>query len=165
MKRWFAVQTHPRSEESALAHLKRQGFQAYLPRIWKERRHARRIERVRAPLFPRYLFVNLDLGSARWRAINSTIGVCALVSLGEAPTPVPDAVLDSIRAREGEDGIVAIRSTLYAPGTRVTVAEGPFQDLTGLFEAATDDNRVLVLLTLMQREVRVTLPRAVLVSA
>ena len=77
--RWYVVQSHPHAELRAVAHLQRQGFETYLPRYRKRRRHARRIETVEAPLFPRYLFVSIDLATQRWRAIHSTIGVSHLV--------------------------------------------------------------------------------------
>ena len=61
---WYVVHTHPRAEAKALLNLDRQGFSCYLPRYLKRRRHARRLETVAAPLFPRYLFVALDLASS-----------------------------------------------------------------------------------------------------
>ncbi|MGD9769432.1 MAG: transcription termination/antitermination NusG family protein, partial [Pseudolabrys sp.] len=56
-RRWYAVQSQPNAENKAVAHLARQGFETYLPRYLKRRRHARRVETVAAPLFPRYLLV------------------------------------------------------------------------------------------------------------
>ena len=47
-------------------------------------RHARKILNVRAPLFPGYLFVSLDLTRDRWRSINSTYGVLGLIMGGES---------------------------------------------------------------------------------
>ena len=66
------------------------GFETYLPRYEKRRRHARRVETVAAPLFPRYLFVAIDLASQRWRSIHSTIGVSRLVCNGEDPAVLAD---------------------------------------------------------------------------
>ena len=71
---WYAVQTHPHSEAKAASHLERQGYTIYLPRYLKRRRHARKVEMIAAPLFPRYLFVAVDLETQRWRAIHSTSG-------------------------------------------------------------------------------------------
>lgn len=65
MNRWYAVYTKTGAENLAEGHLQRQGFRVYLPRYRKERRHARRITLVKAPLFPRYLFVELDLDRDR----------------------------------------------------------------------------------------------------
>ena len=76
--RWYVVQTQPHAESKAARHLCRQGFQIYLPRYLKRRRHARRTETVPAPLFPRYMFVAVDIAVQRWRSIQSTIGVSRL---------------------------------------------------------------------------------------
>jgi hypothetical protein len=76
---WHVVETHPHAEAKAAAHLERQGYATYLPRYLRERRHARRVAIVPAPLFPRYLFVAIDMRTQRWRAIKSTIGVARLV--------------------------------------------------------------------------------------
>ena len=61
MKRWFAVHTKAHREHQALDNLNRQGFEAWLPQYQKGRRHAGRAETVTRPLFPRYLFVAVDL--------------------------------------------------------------------------------------------------------
>src|SRR5947209_3993566 len=60
---WYVAQTHPRAEAKAAEHLDRQGFHVYLPNFRKRRRHARRVETVTAPLFPRYLFVSVDMAT------------------------------------------------------------------------------------------------------
>ena len=80
--RWFVVQTQPNAENKAVAHLARQGFVTYLPRYLKRRRHARRVDIVAAPLFPRYLFVVIDMTAQRWRSIYSTVGVSRLICNG-----------------------------------------------------------------------------------
>ena len=55
--RWYAVQCKPNKERTATQQLANQGIRSFLPVREKTRRHARRIERVRVPLFPGYLFV------------------------------------------------------------------------------------------------------------
>src|SRR5258707_8208915 len=107
--RWYVAQTHPRAEAKAAEQLNRQGFHVYLPRFLKRRRHARRIETVAAPLFPRYLFVTVDMMCQRWRSIHSTIGVSRLVCNGDDPVPVADDVIETLRAREDEQGFVTLR--------------------------------------------------------
>ena len=59
-ERWFLVHTQPKSERKAEMHLGAQGFRTHLPAIQKTIRHARQLRTVRAPLFPRYLFLILD---------------------------------------------------------------------------------------------------------
>ena len=71
MKRWYVVSTHVHGERKALFHLTRQGYTAYLPQYFKRRRHARRIDWAPTPLFPRYLFVELDTEHQQWRTCKS----------------------------------------------------------------------------------------------
>jgi transcriptional antiterminator RfaH len=159
--RWYVVHTQPHSERRAELNLQRQGFETYLPRYLRSRRHARRSETVSRPLFPRYLFVALDLARDRWRAIQSTFGVCRLVLAGDEPVPVPEGVIDEIRLREGEDGFVAL--TLAAglrPGSQVQLVDSIFANCHGVIDRIADDRRIAVLLELLGREVRVFVPAA-----
>ncbi|MCP5370565.1 MAG: transcriptional activator RfaH [Hyphomicrobiales bacterium] len=159
MTRWYAVHTHVGGEAKAAFHLRRQGFGVYLPRYLKRRRHARRTDWVPAPLFPRYLFVGMDVARARWRAVHSTVGVSYLVCQGDAPLPVPDAVIDEIRAHEDERDMVVIgRKIPFARGDRVRIVDGPLADQVGLFDAITDAERVVLLLDLLGRQVEVRVP-------
>jgi len=156
--RWYVVQTHAHAEGKAAAHLARQGFEAYLPRYLKRRRHARRIETVAAPLFPRYLFVTVDMVCQRWRAIHSTIGVTRLVCNGDDPVPVADDVIATLRGREDGQGFVTLRQLpRFALGEKVRVLDGVFADCLGLFDGMKDSDRVAVLLDLLGRKVRVVL--------
>src|SRR5262245_28488387 len=130
--RWFAVQTHAHSEAKAAGHLTCQGFSAYLPRYLKRRRHARRVEIVAVPLFPRYLFVKVDMMCQRWRAIHSTIGVTRLVCNGDQPASVPDVVVDAIKRRENGEGFVQLEHRRFEPGAQVQITDGAFASCFGL---------------------------------
>ncbi len=156
--RWYVAQTHPRAEAKAAAHLDRQGFRTYLPRFLKRRRHARRIDMVAAPLFPRYLFVAIDPVTQRWRAVQSTIGVSQLVYQGDLPTPVEDNIIAELRARESNDGFVRLdQQPKYKIGDKLRVLDGVFTDTLGLFDGMGDNERVTILLDFLGRKVRVRL--------
>lgn len=154
---WYVVHTRPQAETTAARHLARQGFQIFLPLLSRRRRHARKVETVRRPLFPRYVFVALDLGGERWRPVRSTIGVADLVGNGEQPTPVPFGIVEALQSDCGADGVLRTEET-YARGDRVRILAGTFADLEGTFECMTAAERVAVLLKLLGRSVRVSLP-------
>ena len=155
MKRWFVVQTRPNAESRAAQHLENQGFEVWLPEFLKKRRHARRTDMVRRPLFPRYLFVRIDLDAEQWRSILGTVGVIAMVG-GEPPTPVADAIVEALVQRCDADGLVAIDPALgLKEGQPVRITEGPLADLEGIFLDIDDQARVAILLSLMGRKVRV----------
>jgi len=154
---WFVVQTQPNSERRAVAHLTRQGFEVYLPRCLKRRSHAGKVDMVAAPLFPRYLFVAIDLVSQQWRTIRSTFGVQQLVCHGDRPAALPGDIIADLRRRENEDGLVRLDRSAFKPGEKVRVVGGAFSDHLGMFEAMSDSERVAVLLDLLGRKVRVVM--------
>jgi transcriptional antiterminator RfaH len=164
--RWYVVQTQPHAESKAMAHLIRQGFAAYLPRYLKRRRHARKVETVAAPLFPRYLFVTVDMETQRWRSIHSTTGVSRLVCNGDEPAPVPPAVVTALQGREDASGFVQLeRRPQFAPGEHVRIVDGVFADSLGLFEGMADRERVAILLDLLGRKVRILLDEGAITAA
>lgn len=163
---WYVVQTHPNSEAKAASHLERQGFSVYFPRYLKRRRHARKIQTVQAALFPRYLFVNIDLESQRWRSIQSTIGVSRLVTNGDMPAPVPIPVISGLKGREDERGFIAMaQGPSFAPGDKIRILGGAFAEALGLFEGSSDSDRVAVLLECLGRKARVVLDADLVAAA
>jgi transcriptional antiterminator RfaH len=163
--RWYVAQTHPHAEAKASWHLERQGFETYLPRYLKKRRHARRTEAVAAPLFPRYLFVSIDMMTQRWLSIGSTIGVSRLVCDGDRPAAVPMSVFDALKRREDANGLIHLdQKPRFLPGDKVCVLDGAFQDCLGLYEGMSSNERVTILLDLLGRKVRVNLDSEILVA-
>lgn len=152
---WYIVQTQPHAETRAALHLNRQGFDVYLPRYLKRRRHARRVETVAAPLFPRYLFVAVTTATQGWRAIQSTIGVSRLVCNGDTPAALRYDVVEDLKRRE-KGGFVLLESRpRFALGDRVRVLNGAFANHIALFDGMADSERVAVLLDMLGRKVRV----------
>jgi transcriptional antiterminator RfaH len=163
---WYAVNTHPREEFKALSHLQRQQYHAYLPRYAKKIRHARKVEQVIRPFFPRYLFVNLDLAVTGWRSVRSTIGVTDIVCFGGQPAPLPAGVVEALQAQEDADGCLTfVRQNSLKPGDSVVVLSGPFARQLGLCYGVSDNERVAILLDLLGRKVRVQLDANVVAAA
>lgn len=153
MTDWYVVRTHAHAEAKALENLVRQGYEAYLPTCRRWRKHARRREIVRRPLFPNYLFVSFEIESTRWRPIVSTIGVASLICNGEVPTRVPEGTVESIKDAEISglfDYTHAV--TQLKPGDPVRVASGPFAGLIGQLQALASHDRVRVLLEILGRQ-------------
>ena len=156
--RWYAVNTAPAREFYARAHLQRQGFETYVPVFERTIRHARRLTRRRASLFPSYIFVRLDVAAVRWRAINGTLGVRQLVMQGDRPAPVPHGVVEQLIARTMFDGLLDLCPEV-AVGSRMKVASGPFSGLVGTVAELSGSDRVKVLLELINGTIPVSVPR------
>jgi transcriptional antiterminator RfaH len=154
---WYVAQTQPNAETKALVNLQHQGFVTYLPRYLKRRRHARRVELVSAPLFPRYLFVQIDTATQRWRSIYSTFGVSRLVGHSDMPEPVAEKVIAALKSQEDGAGYIHLdQRPAFRVGDKIQVVGGAFADCFGLYEGMKDSDRVAILLDLLGRKVRVT---------
>lgn len=163
---WFAVYTQSHAEMKANTHLEQQGFETYFPRYRKYRRHARRVETVIAPLFPRYLFVDFDPFVASWRCVCSTTGVSRLVGDFEKPTPVPDSVIADLRSREDAFGLFPVEQRQrLSVGDIVQVSGGSFADHVGRIQCLDGNERVVVLLNLLGRQVKTRLQRDIIAIA
>ena len=128
--RWYVARTLPHREAGAAAQLEAQGFRAFLPRIARTVRHARKMRQVRAPAFPGYLFVSLDLNRDRWRSVNGTFGVSRLIMADETPVPVPRGIVEFILGTVDETGVCRFDRG-FAIGQRVRLISGPFAEQLG----------------------------------
>ena len=162
--RWYVVHTQPNHEAQAQRHLMNQGYRVFLPRFLKSRRHARKFETVLAPLFPRYMFVTLDVGRDRWRSVNGTIGVDRLLMRGGEPEAVPRGLVEQLEAAADAEGVVSSVDTLKE-GENIKVTAGPFADLVGTLQSLDDGGRVRVLLEILGGRIPVTLRGDFVVSA
>lgn len=152
--RWFAVNTQPSAELKACMHLRNQGWQVFNPLLARSVRSARRSRNVLRPLFPGYIFVNLDTGVHQWRSVDGTIGVRCLVKAGDMPLPVPKGIVETLQSMTLENGQFVFKSTLR-PGDKVRFLTGPFSELVGTLEHMSDRGRVQVMLSLLGRQTQV----------
>lgn len=163
-ERWFLVHTQPKSESKAEGHLDAQGFRTYLPRITKTVRHARQLRTVKAPLFPRYLFIILNLGRDRWLSVRSTVGVSRIFAHQDGrPVPVPTGIVETLI--EHSLGDVARLDSRLRAGESVRLLSGAFAGFVGTLERLDDTGRVQVLLEMMGTTVPITMHRSALSPA
>lgn len=154
-RRWYVARTHANAETKAQFHLTRQGFEVYLPRYLRRISHARRVSWQPRPLFPTYLFVRMPGPDQRWRAINSTIGVLHLICDEQGPVPVPAGLVDELKWNEDDRGLILTgRKVPFEKGAEVQVMSGAFADHIGRFESASDDERAVILIDLLGRQVK-----------
>lgn len=159
-REWFAIQTKPRQEQVAKINYERQGYMVYLPVIRKLHRHARRTKQVLKPFFPGYLFLNLAPKERNWVTIASTRGSIGPVHFGERYIPAPAWIIDELRSREDEQGMISLsqlQRQRLASGVRVEVLWGDDDALAeGVFCSFRGKDNALVLLDILQRQVKTT---------
>jgi len=167
VRSWYPVYCKPQQDERAQNNLENQGFEVFRPLACVHRRSAgKRIDRVES-MFPRYLFVHLAANVDDWGPIRSTRGVVGLVRFGNQPVPAPDAVVEALRERGRDvDGVIDLRPNAgRARNTRVRIESGPFAGFEGLFQQSKGEDRVLILLDIMNRSQPTTLPADTITNA
>jgi len=128
---WYVVHCQPLKEWYTAAVLTDQlGLTVYLPTVLQPFRGTLQ----RAPLFPRYLFVQANLEAVAPSTINAAPGVVRLVAFEEVPQPVPAATMAALRRRVDQlntQGGLPVHG--FQPGDAVWLTGGPLQGLEAVF--------------------------------
>lgn len=156
---WFVAQLRPQGLARAQEHLGNQGFQSFAPELPTTVVKAGVARKAQKPLFPGYLFVSFDPTATGWNAINSTRGIARLIANNpHKPTPMPNALMTGLHARCDATGLLLPTANLNI-GDRIRVLSGPFADLVTTIEELPSAQRIGVLIDLMGRQVKTSLPR------
>lgn len=158
MEQWYVIQTKPRQETIAEENLERQGYICFCPRIgvWRKFRGSRR-SAVEA-YFPNYVFIHLDMQSTNVAPIRSTCGVSKLVRFGNLIPAVPPALITTLRQQTGDDGLLSSEHKDFTPGQIVRIETGPLAGISAIFEAPTGQRRAILLLQMLGKTQRITVP-------
>ena len=127
--------------------------------VVRTRRRGQQIRTERAPLFPSYVFVAVDFETQRWRPILATFGVRTVVRTGDRPGTVPTPFIDALRGRE-IDGAIAVHHEQLRQGQKVRLETGALQGLIGTIIEMDERARIVVLMDLLNQQVRVKVDRA-----
>ena len=159
MSNWYLTHTKIRQERVALENLERQGFECFLPLIHAQKLRRGQLKVVQEALFPRYLFIRLNTGleSQSWSPIRSTLGVSRLVTFGQTPAKINDALVNELRAKS-ESTEVQVRN--FEPGEQVVVTDGPFVGVEAVYQMADGEGRVMVLLNILSKTAKMTVSPA-----
>ncbi|MFV2035139.1 MAG: transcriptional activator RfaH [Halocynthiibacter sp.] len=152
---WAVASTHPSREHVALQNLTRQGFTAYCPMVRKRIRHARRVEEVLRPVFPGYVFIQIDVDQTQWRPILSTIGIRTLISFGSKLGLLDVEFVQGLKERECA-GAVDMDKRPFAAGQKVQLVGGPMDGVLATVLSVEARDRIVVLMELLKRSVRVS---------
>ena len=141
--RWYAVRTHARHEKRLRDHLQARNVETFLPlyeQVHRWRNGCR--VRVELPLFPTYLFVEMDL---RHRArVLEIPGAISFVGTSRGPSPLCEIQIQSLRTnlhlRKFEPHAYLVA------GQKVRIVTGPLANLTGILVRKNAALRVVLAL-------------------
>ncbi|OEY65165.1 transcription/translation regulatory transformer protein RfaH [Marinobacter sp. X15-166B] len=154
--KWYALQHKPAQGDRAVEHLQNQRIACFYPKVPVEKvRAGKRVTRLE-PLFPGYLFVQLEPTDPAWSKLRSTRGVLRVVSFANKPAFIADEVIQAIKASlRTIDELGGLK-----PGQPIAIEDGPFKGLEAIFQSYDGDERAIVLINFMQRHQSVAVPLA-----
>jgi transcriptional antiterminator RfaH len=157
---WYALQHKPAQGDRAVQHLQNQDIACFYPKIEVEKIKAGKRTKKLEPLFPGYVFVNLEQTDPMWAKLRSTRGVLRIVSFANRPAPIDDEVIAHIKSsmdKVAEQG--GIKS-----GQAIELDDGPFKGISAIFQAYDGEERAIVLISFMQKQQQVKVPVSVIRS-
>jgi transcription antitermination factor NusG len=152
---WYAVWTRSRQEKAAAARLRSIGIVHYLPlqstvRHWSDRRQI-----IEVPLFPGYLFVQLDVRSGSKLEVLKSPGVVGFIGNSSGAAPIPEVQIDSIR-KILIAGMECSAQALFKEGERVRVVRGALAGIEGSLLRVGSKSQLIIAVEMIQRSVAVT---------
>lgn len=157
MESWFLLQTKPRQETRAVENLERQGVVSFCPQISVEKLSRGKRIQAQEVLFPGYLFICFNDQAITSTTIRSTRGVSHFVTSSGAPVQVPQQLIDGLKDRVAT-GAVEASTNLPKSGDKLEILEGPFRGLDAIFSQPDGVSRAIVLIKLLNQQVRAALP-------
>ena len=149
---WYLVHCKSRQDERAEQNLLRQGYACYRPQHSCERIVRGRRQIIVESLFPGYLFIKLA-ADANWAPLRSTRGVIRIVGFGGIPLRLDDSLVEHLQQRTA----APVKPALEA-GDSVRITEGGFAELDAIFVAMDGEQRVILLLNMLNRQHQISMP-------
>ena len=101
------------------------------------------------PIFPGYVFVNLDFKSDNWAAVKYTRGVLGLVQFGQKPAIVSTKIIEDLRENAPKSQINLSADESFSTGDTVSITEGSLKGLNAIYQCSSGKDRVIVLINLL----------------
>lgn len=155
-RHWTAARTRSRCEKVVARYCDRHGIPAYLPVRRRAKRYQRRTVETFLPMFPGYLFVQID--ETRKSLLMQSHRVVWTAAVDDPREQALVTELRSIRLLEqqaAEEDLI-VRPELVA-GKPVRVTAGPFQGLNGVVERRMNRTRLAINVELLGHSVSVDL--------
>ena len=150
---WYLLQTKPSAHVTASEHLKRQGFDVFLPFIIKTIQKNGQFLDVKVPLFPGYLFMGTLMDPIPWKSVNATRGISKAVTFNGVYRPISSHIIEGLQRRCDDDGVIQRFSEIVS-GDRIKIERGPFAEFICTVDDIQDDQRAWVLINFLQQKTR-----------
>ncbi|MET0660520.1 MAG: transcription/translation regulatory transformer protein RfaH [Steroidobacteraceae bacterium] len=161
MKKWLLVFCKPRQDRVAVDNLQRQGFTTYSPQIdVQDSALGARAQARTEPLFPGYVFLNVDPEVQSIAPVRSTKGVLRFVRFGAEYACATQAVIDQIECNLALHARRMSAANVFRKGERIKINGSGFSDIDAIFCNPCGAERAMILLSVLGRDAAISVPLA-----
>ncbi|WP_228445440.1 transcription/translation regulatory transformer protein RfaH [Thalassotalea sp. HSM 43] len=151
---WYVLTSKPRDEQRAHDNLVSQGFEVFLPKVStvKKRQGIKSVSLE--PLFPNYLFIQLDPKSSNFNAIRSTRGVGSFVRFGANHAVIAKDMIEQMKQNQESDNSAKTLNDMlrFQRGDKVAINHGPFAGLEAIYKAKDGLERSVLMVKMLGQE-------------
>lgn len=151
---WFAIQTWPQYEKKVAAEFQRKDIDVFLPLLSSKRKWSDRCTVLQLPLFPGYVFIQIDESSDARICVLRTNGVAGFVGARGRGVSIPPSQIESVRSLLSS-GITFQHHPHLTLGKRVRIRGGSLDGVEGTLLAKNDDLSLLVSIQIIQRSLAI----------
>ncbi|WP_284202740.1 transcription/translation regulatory transformer protein RfaH [Psychromonas marina] len=158
-KQWFIVYCKSREENRASLHLQNQEITSFFPKIKKEKVMRGKKTIVEDPLFPSYLFINIDQMDGNFSRIRSTRGINDFIRFGGQIATVPDKLIEQLKSLcHVLNDLDVDTQSLFKNGDEIEITKGAFKGATAIFACEDGLERSMLLLKVLNQEKSISFP-------
>jgi len=158
MNLWYVVQTNPREDGIATTVLNQMDIYVYQPFMQKYVFHARKKTLKKYPLFPNYIFVNINPVEEDFHKVRWCRGVKRILLDNYQPVAIDDEFIQGLISMEDEKSRIIKKPVDFKSGDHVRVRSGPMKDIYGVIESWDSDvGRVRILIEMVNNKAKVVI--------
>ncbi|HAQ48726.1 MAG TPA: transcription/translation regulatory transformer protein RfaH [Glaciecola sp.] len=135
-------------------HLANQSVDAFYPKVMVTKVLRGKRQTVEEPLFPNYVFAQLDHGKHNFTSVRSTRGVIGFVKQGKEYQKVSSSLISVFRELQS---VAQVDSKLPKTGDKVTVHSANYNNIQAIYQEPKGEQRAMLLIELINKPVLVEL--------
>lgn len=154
-KKWHVFYTHAKFERKIHEYLQQENYESFLPLHWVIRQWSDRRKRIQVPLFPNYIFVNIEYNKII--EILKTPKLISCVKCNKIPVFLKQKEVDSIRQIVENEYPFEVSCNLKI-GDSVEITRGPLTGMEGVLVEERGNHRFALRLESIQQSMLVSVP-------
>lgn len=160
---WYVLYVKSRYERKVYEALQSLSIEAFLPLVKEQRNWSDRKKMVEKPLFPSYVFVNINssLDFYKTLAVN---GACMYIRFGMEYAKISEQEISKIKLLIGKKYITNIEVGTMLPkiGDSMEITYGPLSGLNCKIIKVNNEHKIIVQIESLQQNITATIPSSYL---